>query len=207
MEEGKDRPYIGRAVAHSSFSILNKKEIGVKFDESIIVKGKLMKGDQIFMCGRNMQDIVQGKGTSGGGNNRSSNVSNGHTGSVCIMDLIMATIGVMHCKLVKMSSDVVHSFGVSVPRVVDGRGCRHACGARLNSGVVFVVVPARLGGMAKFGTNLALMLVHGRGTGVADTTSGLVAEASALTAPTATQRETRATVTSEATTTRSCHSR
>jgi hypothetical protein len=69
------------------------------------------------------------------------------------------------------------------------------------------VVPARLGGMAKFGTNLALMLVHGRGIGVADTTSGLVAEASALTAPTATQRETRATVTSEATTTRSCHSR
>jgi hypothetical protein len=97
-----------------------------------------------------------GQGYEWGGNNRCTNVSNVHTGAVCSMNLVVATVGVIHRELVKIADDVVHRARVSVPRIVDSRECRHACGVRFNHRVFFISVPTLLDGVADLGTDLAL---------------------------------------------------
>jgi hypothetical protein len=38
---GKDHPYMSHAAVLSSFSVLDQEEIGVKFNKSIMIKGKM----------------------------------------------------------------------------------------------------------------------------------------------------------------------
>jgi hypothetical protein len=40
------------------FLILNKKEIGVKFNKGIVIKGKAVNENKIFVCGRDVEDII-----------------------------------------------------------------------------------------------------------------------------------------------------
>jgi hypothetical protein len=59
--------------------ILNQEEIGVKFNEHVIIKSEAMNKNKVLMSGWNMKDIVEGEGASGGGNNGSTNMSYVHT--------------------------------------------------------------------------------------------------------------------------------
>jgi hypothetical protein len=52
VEEGRGCLYTARAAAPSTFSILNKKEVWVKFNKCIIIKSKPMNGNKILVSGR-----------------------------------------------------------------------------------------------------------------------------------------------------------
>jgi len=49
------------------FSILNQKEVGVKLNKGVIIKSKAMNGNQIFVCGWDMKDMIKNKITIGVG--------------------------------------------------------------------------------------------------------------------------------------------
>lgn len=61
------------------FSILNQKEVGVKLNKGVIIKSKAMNGNQIFVCGWDMKDMIKNKITIGSGNNSFTNAINVHT--------------------------------------------------------------------------------------------------------------------------------
>jgi hypothetical protein len=89
------------------FLIIDQEEIRMKFNKCVIVKSKMMNGDKIFMSRWNMQHILKDKITSRCGNNGITNTSNVHTQVVRCMNLIIATIGIIHDKLVEIPSDVI----------------------------------------------------------------------------------------------------
>jgi hypothetical protein len=51
----------------------------MKLNKSVIVKSKTMNGDEIFLSGWNMENIVENKITGMGGNNGITNTVNCHT--------------------------------------------------------------------------------------------------------------------------------
>jgi hypothetical protein len=61
------------------FSILDKKDIGVKLNKCVIVKSKSMNRNKIFVGGGNMKNVVQGKIAGRSGDNRITNTSIVHT--------------------------------------------------------------------------------------------------------------------------------
>jgi hypothetical protein len=61
------------------FSILNQKEVGLKLNKGVIIKSKAMNGNQIFVCGWDMKDMIKNKIMIGSGNNSFTNAINVHT--------------------------------------------------------------------------------------------------------------------------------
>jgi hypothetical protein len=96
VEEGRGCLYMAHAAALSSFLILNKKEIWMKFNKCVVIKSKPMDGNKILVGGRNMQDIIKDKIMMGSGNNSFTNTSDVHTCPICSMDLIVAGVVIMH---------------------------------------------------------------------------------------------------------------
>jgi hypothetical protein len=80
VEEDKNHPYTARAEQHLlHFSVLYQEEAGVKFNECVIIKGEAMHKNKVLMSGWNMEDIGEGEGASGCGNNGSTNTNYVHT--------------------------------------------------------------------------------------------------------------------------------
>jgi hypothetical protein len=82
------------------FSVLDQEIKWLKLNERIIIKGKFMNGDEIFVGRRNMQHIGKDKIMTWSGNNRSANVRDLHTCPICRIDLIGAMVGIVHGELV-----------------------------------------------------------------------------------------------------------
>jgi hypothetical protein len=82
------------------FSVLDQEKIGVKLNKSIIVKGEAMNGDEIFVCTRNMKNIIKNKVAGRSGNDRFTNTRNLHTCTIGRMYLVVAIVAVMHGELV-----------------------------------------------------------------------------------------------------------
>jgi hypothetical protein len=82
------------------FLVLDQEKIWVKLNKSIIVKGETMNGNDIFVCSRNMKNIIKNKVTGRSGNNRFTNTRNLHTCTIGCMYLVVAIVAVMHGELV-----------------------------------------------------------------------------------------------------------
>lgn len=93
--------------------------IGVIFNKGMIVRSKSMNGDKIFICFRNIKDIVQGKITIRGTNKTLTNLTDSHTCTVGSMHLISATIRITCGELLKFADYVVGGTGICIPVHVD----------------------------------------------------------------------------------------
>jgi hypothetical protein len=82
------------------FSVLDQEKIGVKLNKSIIVKGEAINGDEIFVCTKNMKNIIKNKVAGRSGNNKFTNTRNLHTCTIGRMYLVVAIVAVMHGELV-----------------------------------------------------------------------------------------------------------
>jgi hypothetical protein len=58
VEEDRALPYMVRVAAPSSLLILDQEKIRMKLNECVIIKCKMMNGNQVLIGGRNMKDIV-----------------------------------------------------------------------------------------------------------------------------------------------------
>jgi hypothetical protein len=52
---------------NGDFLILDQEEIRMKFNKSVIIKGKMMNGNKALVCGWDMQHIVKHEITRGVG--------------------------------------------------------------------------------------------------------------------------------------------
>jgi hypothetical protein len=90
----------------------------MKFHENIIIKGETMDGNKIFICLKNVENIVKREITRWCMSNRMTNLINFHTWPTCCVNLIIAKVLVPSCKLLKNSSDMICSPQVSIPTSV-----------------------------------------------------------------------------------------
>jgi hypothetical protein len=72
------------------------------------------------------------------------------------MNLITATVGIMHGKLVKISGDVIRGTRISVPTVISFGRRSKASIALLRGRVIIIYVPTSFSVVANFTTDLAL---------------------------------------------------
>jgi hypothetical protein len=72
----------------------------VKFNECVIIQGKMMNRNKAFLCERDMQDIIKNKITARIGNTSFTNASYVHTYSISSMNLVSASITIMHSEAV-----------------------------------------------------------------------------------------------------------
>jgi hypothetical protein len=90
----------------------------MKFHENMIIKGEMMNGNKIFICLRNIENIVKRKITRWCMNNGMTNLINFHTWPTFCVNLIIAKILVPSCKLLKISSDMIRNSQVNIPTSV-----------------------------------------------------------------------------------------
>jgi hypothetical protein len=102
--------------------ILYKKEIRMKFKKNIVIRCNAMYENEILFREMNMKDIMKLHITNRGMNCRMTIVSNVHTCTIGVMNLICAIIFFMERQLLKLPRDVISGTRVSVPDVVDGVG-------------------------------------------------------------------------------------
>jgi hypothetical protein len=98
----------------------------MKFNEHAIIKSKFVNRYEIFGGSGDVEHIIKNKMAGRNGNNRRTNMSHHHNCAICYMDLIRAGVGLLHGELIKVSSNVIGSTGISVLIIVAaavGGGC------------------------------------------------------------------------------------
>jgi hypothetical protein len=126
-------------------SILNQEEMGEKFNEHVIIKSEAMNGNKVLIRGWNMEDIGEGEGVSGGGNNGSTNMSYVHTWSVSHMNLIVAGVGIVHHEMVEVTGYMISGAWIRVPRVIGAGRRRSSSRSLFRDIVLFKTLPILVG--------------------------------------------------------------
>jgi hypothetical protein len=92
--------------------ILDKEERRVKLNKCVIIKVEAMNRNEMFVSAGDMENMFEVEVMRGGGNDRSTNTSNGHTLAVGYVNLIMLVIVIMSRQFVQFPCDMICGTGI-----------------------------------------------------------------------------------------------